>query len=69
MSFINLKKFLSSPNLASVVLLFCFVFVVGFFVVFVWFGDRVSLCGLSHPRTCSVDQAGLELRDSPASTS
>ena len=36
----------------------------------VWFGffqDRVSLCSLGCPGTHSVDQAGLELRDLPAS--
>ena len=31
------------------------------------FRDRVSLCSLGCPRTCSVDQAGLKLRDLPAS--
>jgi hypothetical protein len=29
--------------------------------------DRVSLCTLGSPGTPSVDQAGLELRDLPAS--
>jgi hypothetical protein len=38
--------------------LFCFVF---------W--DRVSLCSPGCPRTHSVDQAGLELRNPPASAS
>jgi hypothetical protein len=41
----------------------------------VWFGlvlvfqDRVSLCGPGCPGTHSVDQAGLELRNLPASAS
>ena len=39
----------------------------------VWFGlvfqDRVSLCSSGCPGTHSVDQAGLELRNSPASAS
>jgi hypothetical protein len=33
------------------------------------FQDRVSLCSPGCPGTHSVDQAGLELRNSPASTS
>jgi hypothetical protein len=44
--------------------LFCFVFV----FVFV-FGDRVSLCSSGCPGTHFVDQAGLELRNPPASAS
>jgi hypothetical protein len=31
--------------------------------------DRVSLCSPGCPGTCSVDKAGLELRDLPASAS
>jgi hypothetical protein len=31
--------------------------------------DRVSLCGPGCPGTRSVDQAGLELRNPPASAS
>jgi hypothetical protein len=38
--------------------LFCFVF-----------RDRVSLCSPGSPGTHSVDQAGLELRNPPASAS
>ena len=34
---------------------------------FVVFRDQVSLCSLGHSGTCSEDQAGLELRDLPAS--
>jgi hypothetical protein len=33
------------------------------------FRDRVSLYSPGHPGTQSVDQAGLELRNPPASTS
>jgi hypothetical protein len=47
---------------------FCFlVFVL--FCFFVFFRDRVSLCGPDCPGTHSVDQAGLELRNLPASAS
>jgi hypothetical protein len=48
---------------------FClFVWLVGWLVCFV-FQDRVSLCSPGCPGTHSVDQAGLELRDPPASAS
>ena len=42
-------------------------FIEGLFLfVFVFvFRDRVSLCSLGCPRTDSVDQAGLELRNPP----
>ena len=51
----------------SFLLLFaCFVFVL--VVVFV-FQDRVSLCSPGCPGTHFVDQAGLELRNPPASAS
>jgi hypothetical protein len=40
---------------------FCFCFLV--------FRDRVSLCNTGYPGTNSVDQAGLELRNPPASAS
>jgi hypothetical protein len=44
---------------------FClFVWLVGWF-----FRDRVSLCSPGCPRTHYVDQAGLELRNLPASAS
>jgi hypothetical protein len=33
------------------------------------FYDRVSLCSPGCPGTCSLDQAGLELRDPSASAS
>jgi hypothetical protein len=44
------------------------------FFVLVWFGflflqSRVSLCSPGCPGTHFVDQAGLELRDPPASAS
>ena len=38
-----------------------------FFFSFLVFRHRVSLCSPDYPRTHSVDQAGLELRDPPAS--
>jgi hypothetical protein len=44
---------------------FCFLFVCFVFV----FRDRVSLCSLGCPGIHSVDQAGLKLRNLPASTS
>jgi hypothetical protein len=43
-----------------------------FFVVLFWFlvfRNRVSLCSPGYPGTHSVDQAGLELRNPPASAS
>jgi hypothetical protein len=39
------------------------------FVCLFVFQDRVSLCSLGCPGTHSVDQAGLELRNLPASAS
>jgi hypothetical protein len=52
---------------------FClFVFLVGFVCLFcfvLFFRDRVSLCRPGCPGTHSVDQAGLELRNLPASAS
>jgi hypothetical protein len=53
--------------------LFCFI--ICFVLVFVWFCfvsfcfDRVSLCGSGCPGTHFVDQAGLKLRNPPASAS
>jgi hypothetical protein len=38
-----------------------------FFFPFFFFLDRVSLCSPGCPGTHSIDQAGLELRDLPAS--
>jgi hypothetical protein len=37
--------------------------------IFLFFRDRVSLCSPGCPETHSVDQAGLELRNPPASAS
>jgi hypothetical protein len=45
---------------------FCILFLNFFFSVF---GDRVSLCSPGCPGTHSVGQAGLELRNLPASAS
>ena len=42
-------------------------FGVWFFLGF--FEDRVSLCSPGYPGGCFVDQAGLKLRDPPASAS
>jgi hypothetical protein len=39
------------------------------FFYFLVFRDRVSLCSPGCPGTHSVDQAGLELRNLPASAS
>jgi hypothetical protein len=59
-------------NLPSFPLLFAnFLIFLSFFVfVFVFvFRDRVSLCIPGCPGTHSVDQAGLDLRNPPASAS
>jgi hypothetical protein len=46
------------------------IFTLKFFLFcFLVFRDRVSLCHPGCPETHSVDQAGLELRDPPASAS
>jgi hypothetical protein len=48
----------------------CVVYVYSFCLFFVFvFRDRVSLCSSGCPGTHSVDQAGLELRNLPASAS
>ena len=52
--------------------LFSFLFFSFLFFSFLFFlvsRDRVSLCSPSCPGTHSVDQAGLELRNPPASAS
>jgi hypothetical protein len=59
-----LSFFKSHPKLKLWV--FCFLFI--FVFVFV-LQDRVSLCSPGCPGTHFVDQAGLELRDPPASAS
>jgi hypothetical protein len=40
-----------------------------YFILFWFCRDRVSLCSPDYPGTHSVDQAGLELRNLPASAS
>jgi hypothetical protein len=40
-----------------------------YFILFFFFRDRVSLCSSGCPGTHSVDQAGLKLRNPPASAS
>ena len=52
------------PQLILVLGFILFMFMVLYILVS---PDRVSLCGPCCPGTCSVDQAGLEFRDSPAS--
>jgi hypothetical protein len=47
----------------------CFVLFFGSFFVLFFFRDRVSLYSPGCPGTHFVDQAGLELRDPPASAS
>ena len=49
---------------ASYFILFCFVL-----FYFLVFRDRVSLCSSGRPGTHPVDQAGLKLRNVPASAS
>jgi hypothetical protein len=44
-------------------------FFLSFFLFFLVFRDRVSLCSPGCPGTHFVDQAGLELRNLPASAS
>jgi hypothetical protein len=61
-------------NLAGIyngVWVWCYFFVcfVLFCFVLFFFRDRVSLCSPGCPGTHSVDQAGLELRNLPASAS
>jgi hypothetical protein len=58
---------LSSITRFSSFLCFFFVFVFVLFCFVLW--DRVSLCRPGCPGTHSVDQAGLELRNPPASAS
>jgi hypothetical protein len=52
------------------VLLSVWLFIIYLFFIFYFvFRDRVSLCSPGCPGTHSVDQAGLKLRDPPASAS
>jgi hypothetical protein len=53
--------------LAHFCLFVCFLLCFVLFCCF--FRDRVSLCSPGYPGTHSVDQAGLELRNPPASAS
>ena len=57
--------------LANFCFLFCFVFVVLLLLLLLLllFRDRVSLYSPGCPGTHSVDQAGFELRNPPASAS
>jgi hypothetical protein len=51
---------------------FCFLSIIRWFYLFIYFlvfRGRVSLCSPGCPGTHSVDQAGLELRNPPASAS
>jgi hypothetical protein len=68
----RISKWLPDPPCFPLFFLFLsslfFVVVVVDVVVFV-FRDRVSLCSPGCPGTHSVDQAGLELRNPPASAS
>ena len=48
---------------------FLFVLFVCLFVCFFFFQIRVSLYSADSPRAHSVDQAGVKLRDPPASAS
>jgi hypothetical protein len=47
----------------------CFKILIYIYFYFLVFRDRVSLCGPGCPGTHCVDQAGLELRNPPASAS
>jgi hypothetical protein len=49
--------------------LLLFLFFILYVFLFLFFRDRVSLCSPGFPGTHSVDQAGLELRNPPASAS
>jgi hypothetical protein len=53
----------------AVKIMFFFSFLFFFFSFFLVFRDRVSLCSPGCPGTHFVDQAGLELRNLPASAS
>jgi hypothetical protein len=71
-SHISTKKIINTCNLKFVMTnLHCppdYIFVFVFVFLFV-FRDRVSLCSPGCPGTHSVDQAGLKLRNLPASAS
>jgi hypothetical protein len=65
---ISRTKTKKPPNNTLVLILFFLSFFV-FVCLFVCFRDRVSLYSPDCPGTHSVDQAGLELRNPPASAS
>ena len=50
-------------------LFFVFVFCLLFLLLLLFSQDMVSLCSPGYPGALSVDQAGLELRNPPASAS
>jgi hypothetical protein len=56
-------------SVCRVYLLIYFILFFLFIYLFIYFWDRVSLCSPGCPGTHSVTQAGLELRNSPASAS
>ena len=62
------KIFFYLPDLFIHKTVFFFLFFF-FFFFFFCFLDRVSLCSPGYPGTQSVDQAGLKLRNPPASAS
>jgi hypothetical protein len=61
----NIKQFTTEGSFKGFWFFFFFFF---FFVCFV-FQDRIFLCSPGFPGTHFVEQAGLELRNSPASAS
>jgi hypothetical protein len=52
-----------------VLIIYFYLFIYLFIYFLVFFQDRVSLCSPGCSGTHSVDQAGLELRNLPASAS
>jgi hypothetical protein len=61
----NFKIYFPPKKTAYDFILFYFIFIFYFLV----FRDRVSLCSPGCPGTHFVDEAGLELRNPPASAS
>jgi hypothetical protein len=61
--------YVAENDLEIRILFFFFLLFLFLFLLFCFFWDRVSLCSPGCPGTHSVDQAGLELRNSPASAS
>jgi hypothetical protein len=64
-----MNAFSTQLLLFAVINFVCLFFVFCLFCFVLFFRNRVSLCSPGCPRTHSVDQAGLELRNSPASVS